>query len=1195
MAEQIIQTLGFDAGQAISNIGRLNGALVGMTNNLLAASNAAKTFNGQNVSKSLGKITSGAKGAEAALGRVAKRTNGINNVAKSLNNAQKSSAGFALSLQTLSRIAVAQGIVRGLNIIFGELRQAVTKAVDFNLALSEAAAISPRGVTNFADEVDRLGSELIETSNSFGFDVLDLAEAKYQEFSNQVKGSADSNKLFIESNKLARISASSVGEAVGALSSVLNSYDQSVESADKVSAALFKTVELGRVRLRDIADQLGNVTPLARSAGISFNELGASIATITRSGVSASRSLTQVRALINQLQKPPEALKALFQDVFQVSGIEEAIQKFGSFQGVIEAVADEAGGSTAKIAQFFTNIRARNAFISLTSQSENFTNALNEISEASENATTFIGDLLAEFDAQDAVKFEKALQELKNTFLELAQEALPTITSGLGLLTSAIDNVGSTAAAVAAGGLAIYSVKLIRLAAITTNVAAASKLASTGIVGIGFAAGIALGFLLEFLDQKNALAGLAEAFEDFDQIELKQLKQIALDAAQTRKEFAATTKEGTKLFNTLATEAKKSLEPIRAANDSFVATIDSTLKDLISSREKFVKALESQVSGLESRVSKRTEEGASIREEIADNEFDRRQRNLNNLQKAFSQQERAEKALNRVQGDTSSLKGLDERAKGLERVKTLTEQSVAAAEASGSRAALFNAEKLLSKVLNEQLSLKQQANALDKEAAAQAATRLAGERKKLEDLKAASKDLLSSLSAFNEDGSLKTADQRQQDQVSAQEALGRVQRLKFEADDFDFGALVGLESLQQRVNDLTGDITPQFEGIQEGFNAAIEALSTQRTITVDVNLLVNQARDLGIDVDDVDPGDRGAAVADVFKQATAEAERLRSTSEELTRLSAQRATNTEKLVELLNRAEASSRDQIKLEESVPSGDVDAALEPIVQLRSDVEQLLSQPITTDILDQIIAKFEKINELGDLPGTPIFGGEAAFLEKVNEQLRTRLELDSQLASGGGNEARLAATQALADQALQSGQELLGVQTNLATAINSSKTSQEGFNSEQSQSVTLVSGITGGYDAANSSLTSLIAKQKELNAAQAAGGGGATPRMFGGPLFRAFGGFASRGTDTIPAMLSDGESVINARSSRRFASQINAINAGVTPVFRQEGGVVNNAVNIGDINVNGTSDPDTTARRVMSQIRREQRRGTSSSFKK
>ena len=82
--------------------------------------------------------------------------------------------------------------------------------------------------------------------------------------------------------------------------------------------------------------------------------------------------------------------------------------------------------------------------------------------------------------------------------------------------------------------------------------------------------------------------------------------------------------------------------------------------------------------------------------------------------------------------------------------------------------------------------------------------------------------------------------------------------------------------------------------------------------------------------------------------------------------------------------------------------------------------------------------------------------------------------------------------------------------------------------------------------------------------------------------------QGTDVIPAMLSPGEVVINAASARRFAAQLTAINAGVQPVYRSEGGSV---TNIGDINVNVTGGGSSrqTARSIAAELRRELRRGT------
>jgi hypothetical protein len=95
-------------------------------------------------------------------------------------------------------------------------------------------------------------------------------------------------------------------------------------------------------------------------------------------------------------------------------------------------------------------------------------------------------------------------------------------------------------------------------------------------------------------------------------------------------------------------------------------------------------------------------------------------------------------------------------------------------------------------------------------------------------------------------------------------------------------------------------------------------------------------------------------------------------------------------------------------------------------------------------------------------------------------------------------------------------------------------------------------------------------------------------GGAAWKFLAGGGPAGTDVIPAMLSPGEVVINAASARRFASQLTAINAGVMPVYRSEGGSV---TNVGDINVtvNGGGTSRQTARSIAAELRRELRRGT------
>jgi hypothetical protein len=91
-----------------------------------------------------------------------------------------------------------------------------------------------------------------------------------------------------------------------------------------------------------------------------------------------------------------------------------------------------------------------------------------------------------------------------------------------------------------------------------------------------------------------------------------------------------------------------------------------------------------------------------------------------------------------------------------------------------------------------------------------------------------------------------------------------------------------------------------------------------------------------------------------------------------------------------------------------------------------------------------------------------------------------------------------------------------------------------------------------------------------------------------YMAGGGFMPRGMDTIPVMARAGETIINPDSSRKFFSQLQAINAGKTPIFRSEGGSV---TSIGDINVSvhGGDTAEATVRQIAVKLRREMRRGT------
>ena len=106
-----------------------------------------------------------------------------------------------------------------------------------------------------------------------------------------------------------------------------------------------------------------------------------------------------------------------------------------------------------------------------------------------------------------------------------------------------------------------------------------------------------------------------------------------------------------------------------------------------------------------------------------------------------------------------------------------------------------------------------------------------------------------------------------------------------------------------------------------------------------------------------------------------------------------------------------------------------------------------------------------------------------------------------------------------------------------------------------------------------------------------GGLIHRLAMGGTARYFnqGNFVPRGTDVVPAMLSPNEFVMNSRATRQFYSQLVAMNAGMAPNYRAQGGGGNH-VTVGDVIVNGAAEPAQTAREVIKAIKREVRRGTS-----
>ena len=143
-------------------------------------------------------------------------------------------------------------------------------------------------------------------SKTYGQSQASNAKAYYQIVSAGITNQAEANKLLDAANKAAIAGLSDSFTAVDALTSVLNVYGDSGVDAAKASDILFSTIKAGKTTFPELAHSLGQVLPTAQAAGLSFEEVGAAIASLTTKGLKTDQAVTQLKGVLRSLIKPTQ-------------------------------------------------------------------------------------------------------------------------------------------------------------------------------------------------------------------------------------------------------------------------------------------------------------------------------------------------------------------------------------------------------------------------------------------------------------------------------------------------------------------------------------------------------------------------------------------------------------------------------------------------------------------------------------------------------------------------------------------------------------------------------------------------------------------------------------------------------------------------------------------------------------------------
>ena len=411
---------------------------------------ANQEFN-QGVRDSFAKTATSTDRATASTKRFAAQT----------KNASDRAQGVLLSWQSIGRIIAGQVIRRAFLAFIQVVKQSVEVADDFLIKIGEVRTLSQENQIS----TEAWAKGLRELSDSFGTDILDQTEAAYQTLSNQIAKGAEAFKFLETSNRLALATVSSSADAVNALTAVLNSYELGVERADEVSASLFKTVELGRIRLSEISNSIGTVTALASKLNIGFNDVNAALATLTIRGIKVNQAMTQLRGIFAKLIKPTTEMKALFREMGVESG-EELVQSLGNLRGFLTTLSNVTKGNTAELGKYVSRLRGLSGAAILTSKEgladyiatvEKMTSSTESFNKAVELTTQNVGKRFQ-------IELNKAKNAILNDFgIPIIQTAVKAI-DWLGGMQHATIILAKTVTAVLIPAIAALTVILLKLA-----------------------------------------------------------------------------------------------------------------------------------------------------------------------------------------------------------------------------------------------------------------------------------------------------------------------------------------------------------------------------------------------------------------------------------------------------------------------------------------------------------------------------------------------------------------------------------------------------------------------------------------------------------------------------------------------------------------------------------------------------------
>lgn len=274
-------------------------------------------------------------------------------------------------------------------------------------------------------------------------DSAQIANSFYYAYSSGMRGTEEEMLGFTETMaKLSKVIRADATTTTNAITTIVNSYGLGMGDTQMLADWTTQIIKFGKATGRDLASALGNIVAPAQNAGLTLQELGAGIASLTKV-MRTAPAVTGYARLIEKLANPVEKTRKAAAELGITLG-REAIQSRG-FYNVMKQIHDVAQQNPDVINKIFPDIRGKRAAVQLLTKGwEDFSRQMANFAPGGMNGA--LGEAFGELYKNTSVQVEALAETFKKLRIEIGEAITSILTLG-GLLTPLLtrfNNMGET-------------------------------------------------------------------------------------------------------------------------------------------------------------------------------------------------------------------------------------------------------------------------------------------------------------------------------------------------------------------------------------------------------------------------------------------------------------------------------------------------------------------------------------------------------------------------------------------------------------------------------------------------------------------------------------------------------------------------------------------------------------------------------